>query len=62
MTIGLYDTFANLQGCHIIREALYRFFAGFLKMYLGGGEKVHNEWYAHQYGWKYFLVLTDCDR
>ena len=43
MTIGLYETFANLQGCHIIREALYRFFAGFLKMYLGGGEKVHNE-------------------
>ena len=23
MTFGLYDTFANPQGCHIIREALY---------------------------------------
>ena len=26
MTIGLYDTFANPQGCYIIREALYRTF------------------------------------
>ena len=23
MTFGLYDTFANPQECHIIREALY---------------------------------------
>ena len=25
MTIGLYDTFANPQGCHIIRGALYTY-------------------------------------
>ena len=23
MTFGLYDTFVNPQGCHIIQEALY---------------------------------------